>query len=279
MNLAQAVAVKAAHEVGAKAGPALGYAPVYARTCKPEDQLAALNANDLRNAYYLDVYFRGYYNVAALTYLKQAGLAPEMEEGDEAFFAENLSDFFAINYYDSQCAHACPEGEERRWSGYNLSGKKGDMSGFETHPGFYQMCSNPELRTTDWDWAIDPIGLEYVYRDLYTRYRVPFMITENGLGAYDELTPDGKVHDDYRIEYLREHIQATKRAMDLGVEVVGYMPWSAIDLLSTSNGYKKRYGLIYVDRTDDDVKECKRIRKDSFYWYKEVIASNGTKMD
>ncbi|WP_445449467.1 family 1 glycosylhydrolase, partial [Enterococcus faecalis] len=178
-----------------------------------------------------------------------------------------------------QCAHACPEGEERRWSGYNLSGKKGDMSGFETHPGFYQMCSNPELRTTDWDWAIDPIGLEYVYRDLYTRYRVPFMITENGLGAYDELTPDGKVHDDYRIEYLREHIQATKRAMDLGVEVVGYMPWSAIDLLSTSNGYKKRYGLIYVDRTDDDVKECKRIRKDSFYWYKEVIASNGTKMD
>lgn len=131
MNLAQAVAVKLAHEVGAKAGPALGYAPVYARTCKPEDQLAALNANDLRNAYYLDVYFRGYYNVAALTYLKQAGLAPEMEEGDEQFFAENLSDFFAINYYDSQCAHACPEGEERRWSGYNLSGKKGDMSGFE----------------------------------------------------------------------------------------------------------------------------------------------------
>lgn len=277
MNLAQAIACKYVHEVGGLAGPALGYAPVYARTCKPEDQLAALNANDLRNTYYLDVYFKGYYNVAALTYLQQHNLAPEIQPGDEELFAENLSDFFAINYYDSQCAHACPEDTtEHSWSGYNLSGKKGEMSGFETHPGFYQMCPNPELKTTDWDWAIDPIGLEYVYRDLYTRYRVPFMITENGLGAYDELTPDGKIHDEYRIEYLQEHIQATKRAMDLGVEVVGYMPWSALDLLSTSNGYQKRYGLIYVDRTDEDPKQCARIRKDSFYWYQQVIASKGT---
>ncbi|MGX7352096.1 glycoside hydrolase family 1 protein [Enterococcus canis] len=279
MNLAQAIACKYIHEAGGLAGPALGYAPVYARTCKPEDQLAALNANDLRNTYYLDVYFRGHYNVAALTYLQQHGLAPVMEAGDEELFAENLSDFFAINYYDSQCAHACPaEITEHSWSGYNLTGKKGDMSGFETHPGFYQMCPNPELRTTDWDWAIDPIGLEYVYRDLYTRYRVPFMITENGLGSYDELTPEGRVHDSYRIDYLSEHIQATKRAMDLGVEVLGYMPWSAIDLLSTSNGYKKRYGLVYVDRTDEDPKACQRIRKDSFYWYKEVIASDGANL-
>lgn len=138
------------------------------------------------------------------------------------------------------------------------------------------MCPNPELRTTDWDWAIDPIGLEIVYRDLYTRYRIPFMITENGLGARDELTSDGKVHDDYRIAYLREHIAATQRAMGLGVQVLGYMPWSALDLLSTSNGYNKRYGLIYVDRTDDDPKTCQRIKKDSFNWYKKVIASNGT---
>ncbi|MHC5248469.1 glycoside hydrolase family 1 protein [Enterococcus sp. LJL90] len=276
MNLAQAVAVKLVHEVGGLAGPALGYAPVYARTCKPEDQLAAINANDLRNTYYLDVYFKGYYNVAALNYLQENDLAPVMEAGDEAFFAENISDFFAINYYDSSCAQACPKDAERRWSGYNLSGKKGDMSGFETHPGFYQMCSNPELETTDWDWAIDPTGLEFVYRDLYTRYKIPFMITENGLGAYDELTSDGKVHDEYRIKYLKEHIAATKRAMDRGVEVIGYMPWSALDLLSTSNGYRKRYGLIYVDRTDEDPKDCARIRKDSFYWYQQVIASRGT---
>lgn len=276
MNLAQALAVKYIHEVGGLAGPALGYAPVYARTCKPEDQLAALNANDLRNFYYLDVYFKGYYTDAAFNYLKQHQLAPEIFDDDETLFSQNISDFLAVNYYDSQCAHACPEGADHAWSGYNLTGKKGDMSGFETHPGFYQMCPNPELRTTDWDWAIDPIGLEIVYRDLYTRYRIPFMITENGLGARDELTSDGKVHDDYRIAYLREHIAATQRAMGLGVQVLGYMPWSALDLLSTSNGYNKRYGLIYVDRTDDDPKTCQRIKKDSFNWYKKVIASNGT---
>mgnify|MGYP000012634572 FL=1 len=275
MNLAQAEAVKHIHAAGGLAGPALGYAPVYARTSKPEDQIAALNANDLRNFYYLDVYFRGYYNVAALNYLKQHHLAPMIAEGDEDRFKENRSDFLAINYYDSQCAHACPPDAEHAWSGYNLTGKKGDMSGFETHPDFYQMCPNPELRTTDWDWAIDPIGLEFVYRDLYTRYHMPFMVTENGLGAYDELTADEQVHDTYRIDYLRDHIAATQRAMSMGVEVLGYMPWSALDLLSTSNGYKKRYGLIYVDRTDADPKDCRRIKKDSFHWYKKVIASNG----
>ena len=105
------------------------------------------------------------------------------------------------------------------------------------------------------------------------------MITENGLGAYDELTEDGKVHDSYRIDYLREHIRAMKKAIDKGVEVLAYCPWSAVDLLSTSNGVKKRYGLIYIDHTDADSKECVRIRKDSFYWYKNVLASNGAVLE
>ena len=100
------------------------------------------------------------------------------------------------------------------------------------------MCKNPHLDTTDWDWAIDPIGLEYAFRDIYTRYNKPLMITENGLGAFDELTPEGKVHDEYRISYLRDHIKAIKRAMEKGVEVWAYCPWSALDLLSTSNGVK-----------------------------------------
>lgn len=105
------------------------------------------------------------------------------------------------------------------------------------------------------------------------------MITENGLGAYDTLTEDGHIHDKYRIAYLRDHIKAMKRAMDYGVEVLAYCPWSAVDLLSTSNGVKKRYGFIYVDRTDDDPKECARLRKDSFYWYQKVIQSRGTELD
>lgn len=181
----------------------------------------------------------------------------------------------------SDCAKACPEGSGKKigYGGVNWSGEKGDISEFETHPGFYEMCKNPNLDTTDWDWAIDPTGLEYIFRDIYMRYNKPLMITENGMGAFDTLTEDGKIHDDYRIQYLREHIKAMKRAMDYGVEVLAYCPWSALDLISTSNGVKKRYGFIYVDRTDDDPKECKRLKKDSFYWYQKVIKSNGAELD
>ena len=278
MNLAHAIACKQVHEL---VPAALGYAPVYPLTSKAEDVMAAQNAHDLRNGYYLDIYFKGYYTKSAMIYLEQHGLAPKIEPGDMELIKEGTSDFLALNYYASECAKACPEGEgkEIRYSGVNWSGKKGEMSGFETHPGFYEMCKNPNLDTTDWDWAIDPIGLEYIFRDIYMRYGKPLMITENGLGAFDELTADGKVHDEYRIAYLREHIKAMKRAMDYGVEVWAYCPWSAIDLLSTSNGVKKRYGFVYVDRTDDDPKECGRIRKDSFYWYQKVIASRGTELE
>ncbi len=281
MNLAHATACRLVHTLvpGGMAGAAIGYSPIYPLTSKPEDVMAAQNAHDLRNSYYLDIYFKGIYNKAAYTYLKKRGLAPVIEDGDMELIKAGYSDFLAINYYASECARACPDSDEPdRFCGVNWSGKKGEISGFEMHPGFYQMCPNPNLDTTDWDWAIDPTGLEYLFRDIYTRYNKPLMITENGFGAYDHLTEDQAVHDDYRIDYLREHIKAMKRAMDYGVEVLAYCPWSAIDLLSTSNGVKKRYGFVYVDRTDDDPKECARIRKDSFYWYKKVIASNGTEL-
>jgi 6-phospho-beta-glucosidase len=277
MNLAHAIACKLVHEMvpGGMAGSAIGYSPIYPLTSKAEDVMAAQNAHDLRNSYYLDIYFKGIYNKAAFLYLEENGLAPKIEDGDMEIIKEGYSDFLALNYYASECAKACPENAERRWSGVNWNGNKGGIDGFETQPGFYQMCHNPNLDTTDWDWAIDPIGIEFLLRDIYTRYNKPLMITENGLGAYDTLTEDGKVHDDYRINYLRKHIEGVKKAIDYGVEVIAYTPWSALDLLSTSNGYKKRYGLIYVNRTDEDPKECKRIRKDSFYWYKKVIKSNG----
>lgn len=281
MNLAHAVACKLVHELvpGGLVGAALGYSPVYPLTSKPEDVMAAQNAHDLRNSYYLDIYFKGIYNKAAMIYLEKTGLAPKIEPGDMELIKEGYSDFLALNYYASECAHACPEGEVLQYSGVNWKGVKGAMTGFETHPGFYQMCKNPNLDTTDWDWAIDPTGLEYILRDIYTRYNKPLMITENGRGAFDELTTDGKIHDQYRIDYLKAHIQAMKKAMDYGVPMISYCPWSAIDLLSTSNGVKKRYGFIYVDRTDDDAKECARIKKDSFYWYQKVIHSNGAEME
>lgn len=283
MNLAHAVACNLVHEIvpDGKVGSAIGYAPIYPLTSKPEDVMAAQNAHDLRNAYYLDIYFKGTYTKSAMTYLKKNGIAPKIEPGDMDLIKSGYSDFLALNYYASECAKACPfeEGKERRFSGVNWSGKKGDISGYETHPGFYEICKNPNLDTTDWDWAIDPIGLEYLLRDIYTRYNKPLMITENGLGAFDDLTTEGKIHDNYRINYLREHIKAMKRAMDYGVEMIAYCPWSALDLLSTSNGYKKRYGFIYVDRTDNDPKNFARIPKDSFYWYQKVIQSYGEDLD
>ena len=278
MNMAHAIACNLVHELvpGGKVGPALGYAPIYAASSKPEDALAALNAHDLKNAYYLDVYMKGFYNKAAMTYLEQNGLAPVIEPGDMELIASGKSDYIAINYYNSEAAEYCPPDQPRSFAGFNMSGKKGEMSGYETQPGFYRICRNPELETTDWDWAIDPIGMEYLLRDLYSRYNVPLMITENGLGSVDVLTEDHQIHDTARIDYMKTHLQAIKRAVDLGVEVIGYNPWSAIDLLSTSNGYHKRYGLIYVDRTDTELKDLARYPKDSYYWYQNVIASNGT---
>lgn len=283
MNLAHAIACKLVHELvpGGMVGAALGYAPVYPLSSRPEDMMAAQNAHDLRNGLYLDIYFKGIYTKSAMIYLEEHGLAPVIEPGDMELIREGESDFLALNYYYSDCAKACPEnsGKEICYGGVNLSGKKGEMSGFETHPGFYEMCKNPNLDTTNWDWSIDPVGLEYLFRDIYMRYNKPLMITENGMGAFDILTEDGKIHDDYRIQYLREHIRAMKRAMDYGVEILAYCPWSALDLVSTSNGVKKRYGFIYVDRTDDDPKECRRLKKDSFYWYQKVLKSNGEELE
>lgn len=283
MNLAHAIACKLVHELvpGGMAGAALGYAPVYPLTSKPADVMAAQNAHDLRNGYYLDIYFKGMYTKSAMVYLENHGLAPEIAPGDMDLIKEGESDFLALNYYYSDCAKACPEGSGKNisYGGVNLSGEKGNISAFETHPGFYEMCQNPNLDTTDWDWAIDPTGLEYIFRDIYMRYNKPLMITENGMGAFDTLTEDGKIHDGYRIAYLREHIKAMKRAIDYGVEILAYCPWSALDLVSTSNGVKKRYGFIYVDRTDDDPKECRRLKKDSFYWYQKVLKSNGEDLE
>ena len=131
------------------------------------------------------------------------------------------------------------------------------------------------METTDWDWEIDPIALRYLCRMMYDLYQLPMIITENGFGAHDVLTPDEKVHDDYRIRFLRENIRQIGLALEDGVPVLGYNLWSYCDLLSTGNGMAKRYGLVYINTTDEDVLDLRRIRKDSFYWYQTVIRTNG----
>ncbi|CAH2715873.1 Aryl-phospho-beta-D-glucosidase BglC [Neobacillus rhizosphaerae] len=281
MNLAHAIACKYVHEyvLGGQVGAALGYAPIYALTSNPEDQMAAQNANDLRNLFFTDIYLKGEYNKAAMTYLEKNQLAPTMEDGDMDIIKEGYSDFLAINYYYSDCAKAPAKEAVRTEPGVNLTGKKGEKSTYEIQPGFYEMVRNPNLDTTDWDWTIDPTGLEFALRDLNARYGKPLMITENGMGAFDKLEEDNSIHDPYRIEYIKSHLKAMARAIDYGVELISYNPWSFIDILSTSNGYNKRYGFVYVDRTDDDLKDLKRYKKDSFYWYQEVIKTNGNSLE
>ncbi|UTR13731.1 glycoside hydrolase family 1 protein [Salipaludibacillus sp. LMS25] len=277
MNLAHAMACKYVHKYvkDGKVGANLSYAPIYPLTTDPKDQLAAQNANDLRNLYYTDIYLKGKYNKSALIYLENNGLAPKIEKHDMDIIKEGYSDFLAINYYYSNTAKAPESNAERIEPGLNLSNEKGKSAKGEIQPGFYEMVQNPKLETTDWGWTIDPTGLEYVLRELYSRYEVPFMITENGLGAFDKLEDDNRIHDAYRIDYIREHIKSMAKAIEFGVELWSYNPWSFIDILSTSNGYSKRYGLVYVDRTDEDPKILKRIKKDSYYWYQGVIKSNG----
>ena len=135
---------------------------------------------------------------------------------------------------------------------------------------------NPYLETSDWGWQIDPKGLRYALNDLSDRYQLPLMVVENGLGAKDVIEEDGSINDDYRIDYLRQHIEQMELAVEDGVDLMGYTPWGCIDLVSASTGeYEKRYGMIYVRRYDDGTGDFARLKKKSFYWYKKVIETNG----
>lgn len=148
------------------------------------------------------------------------------------------------------------------------------QSGFGI-PGFFQTVTNEHLPLTEFGWPIDPQGFRFTLNEIYSRYHLPVLITENGIGAHDELTEDHQIHDQYRIDYLKQHIQQMELAIQDGVEVIGYCPWSAIDLISTHEGMRKRYGFIYVNRTDDELKDLARYKKDSFNWYQRVIEHNG----
>lgn len=267
--VAQAKAMKLCHDMlpNAKIGPAPNIALVYPATCKPEDIIAAQNYNAIRNWLYCDMAVYGKYNNLVWAYLEEHDACPEFAEGDKEALANGHPDFIGFNYYTTSTA-AASDGTEELDPGADQQTARGEA-------GFYKGYENPNLVKTEFGWEIDPIGFRATMREMYSRYHLPMIITENGLGAYDTLTEDGKIHDPYRIEYLRQHIYQVQEAISDNVEMIGYCPWSAIDLISTHEGMKKRYGFIYVDRDEFDLKTLKRYRKDSFYWYKKVIASNG----
>lgn len=254
-------------------GPSFAYSPAYPASCDPRDMLAFENAEDFTNFWWLDAYCLGRYPGAALAWLRETGEAPEIGDGDMELLARARPDFLGLNYYqtltyaDNGLDGATPQR-------INTTGAKGTtpVSGL---PGLFKTHPNPHVATTDWDWAVDPLGLRIGLRRLHSRYGLPLLITENGLGAFDRLEDDGTVHDTARIEYLRSHLAACKAALADGVPLLGYCVWSFTDVLSWLNGYQKRYGLVHVDRTETDARELKRTRKDSFHWYAATIRDGG----
>jgi len=260
--VASASAVKIGHEINPefKIGCMILGVPTYPLTPKPADVLKAME-QDRQNLFFADIHARGVYPKYMNRFFKENNIEIRIELGDEEIL-KNTVDFISFSYYMSACATSDPEKDVKG---------KGNLIGG---------VPNPYLKASDWGWQIDPEGLRYILNVLYDRYQKPLFIVENGLGAVDELVTDENgnktVNDDYRIRYLNDHLVQVAEAIEDGVEVMGYTSWGCIDLVSMSTSeLKKRYGFIYVDRNDDGTGTLNRYRKKSFFWYKEVIATNG----
>lgn len=276
MFLAHALAVNACHELveGGKVGPAVSSTCTYPLTNKPEDVWAARMNDWMKTNYCLDMHYNGEYPGYYMRYLKDRDIVPKMEPEDATLLKSAKMDYIAVNYYRTLCASYLPADEEHPVGSRVYRGNEVDFDQY----GYCRDERNENLKASEYGAQIDPMGLRIVLNEYYSRYHLPMIITENGLGTPDVLTEDGKVHDDYRIDYIRRHIDACAKAMDDGVELMGYCPWSFMDLLSSHQGFRKRYGFVYVNREDMDMKDMKRIKKDSFYWYSNVIRTNGEEL-
>ncbi len=259
--VASARAVKACHEIipDAMIGCMLARMEVYPETCSPDDVLEA-QKEDQMNLFFTDVQVRGYYPSYMLSYFEENDIKINMLPGDEEILLQHTVDFLSFSYYMSMVASGAP-------------GKKKEKG------NFFSGVKNPYLESSDWGWQIDPKGLRITLKKMYDRYQVPLFIVENGLGAYDKVEEDGSINDDYRIDYMRAHIEQMKEAIREGVDLIGYTSWGCIDLISAGTSeMSKRYGFIYVDQDDYGNGTLARSKKKSFDWYKNVIASNGEEL-
>lgn len=261
--VASAKAVKLGHEINKdfKIGCMILFPQSYAKTCNPDD--VQLSNEFMDNTYYFsDVHARGYYSNKAKKFLERNNINLKMEEDDEQVLREGKVDYIGFSYYMTlvQSSNAKDQDEI-----------KGNMLGG---------VKNTYLEASDWGWQIDPKGFRISLNNLYDRYQIPLFCVENGLGAVDKVEEDGSINDDYRIDYLRKHIEEMKKAVEIdGVELMGYTPWGCIDLISAGTGeMKKRYGFIYVDKDNDGKGTLDRSRKKSFYWYKNIIETNGEEL-
>lgn len=265
VSLAEHEAMKLLRKIDpeAKIGPVCAMQVVYPYSSNPEDVLAAMNAEEMMEFYLLDLSVRGQCSPYASHWLKEHDFLPVKEEKDEEIMHGSKPDFIGLNYYFSVCAK-------------HSDGKMNyDLPPFWVSDS-YEIVSNPKLKKTEWmDMGIDPEGLYTGMRKVYERYGLPMIVTENGMAASESVGEDGQIHDSYRIAYLKEHMQKIGELVKEGYPVFGYCPWSFIDVVSSHQGFSKRYGFVYIDRTEEDPKECRRVKKDSFEWYRQVIAHNG----
>lgn len=272
-NLANAKVINSFHAMvkDGKIGPSFAYSPAYPLNSDPINVLAADRAEDMNAHFWMDVYLWGRYPQRVMSYLETKGIDLDIRPGDLDLLVSAKPDFLGINYYQSNTMAFNPE-DGVGMGKMNTSGKKGtsEESGV---PGMFKRVENKFVEKTNWDWEIDPLGLKIALERIASRYNVPILITENGLGEYDQLE-DGRVDDPYRIQYLESHISALNEAVGEGVELLGYCTWSFTDLLSWLNGYQKRYGLVYVDKHEVDEGSLKRTKKESYYWYQELVKSH-----
>ena len=256
--VASAWATKIAHEVDPeiKVGCMMAGGSQYPFSCNPEDVWLA--KKDARNhLFFIDVQVRGEYPSYLLKEYERKGFVIPYQDDDKEILKNNTVDFVSFSYYASRVS----KNEPAEQSAGNI----------------FRSIKNPYLKSSEWGWQIDPLGLRITLNELYDRYQKPLFISENGLGAKDVVEADGSINDDYRIDFLREHIKAMKAAVEEdGVDLFGYTTWGPIDLVSASTGeMSKRYGFIYVEKYDDGTGTLARRKKKSFDWYKQVIASNG----
>ena len=261
--LASARAVALCHQMlpGAKIGGMIARFTTYPATCKPQDALQALQDDQYANWFYTDIMARGRYPAYMDRYFDRFHICIEKEPGDDEILRNGTVDFLSFSYYFSQVSTS-----DQGWE--------------KTAGNLIMANKNPYLETSEWGWQMDPIGLRVTLNQMYDRYGLPLFVAENGLGTTDILQQDGTVHDAYRIDYLRSHIEQMKQAVIDGVELIGYTMWGIIDVVSCGPlTMDKRYGVIYVDLDNGGKGSGKRYRKDSFYWYKKCIASNGEDLE
>lgn len=256
--VASALAVKAVKEIcpEARIGCMIAGGSTYPYSCRPDDAFEAMQHERL-TYFFGDVQVKGKYPTYMNRFFAENNVQIEMKDGDSRLLEENTVDFVSFSYYSSQTVGTALEQKQA----------KGNIFGG---------VENPYLKVSEWGWQIDAKGLRYTLNQLYDRYQKPLFIVENGLGAVDQIEDGNIINDDYRIQYLNDHLVEAREAIADGVDLIGYTSWGPIDLISVSTGeMKKRYGFIYVDKDNEGKGTLERHRKKSFYWYKEVIKTNG----